>query len=71
LESFVFIEVVPNEKIVWLITDSNLNFVESKNEWSRTKIVFEISEVNKKTQVGFTHLGLVNEFECYDACSNA
>lgn len=65
------IEIIPNEKIVWLITDSKLSFVKDQSEWTGTKIVFEISEVNNKTQVRFSHLGLVPQFECYGDCSNA
>ena len=65
------IEFVPNEKIEWLITASKLSFVKDQTEWTGTKIVFEISEVNNKTQVRFSHLGLVPEFECYGDCSNA
>ena len=65
------VELVPNKKVVWLVTDSNLSFAKNKSEWTETKIIFEIFEVNNKTQVRFTQEGLVSEFECYDACSNA
>jgi hypothetical protein len=64
-------ELVPNKKIVWLVTDAQLNFVEDKHEWVNTEIRFEISEKAGQTEVRFTHLGLVPDYECFDSCSNA
>lgn len=65
------VELIPNKKVVWFITESKLTFTKDQSEWTGTKICFEISEVNSKTQVCFTHVGLVPKFECYGDCSNA
>lgn len=64
------VEVIPNKKIVWQVTSSKLNFIKDTNEWTNTKIVFELtSHDNKTTTVHFTHFGLVPEVECYKDCT--
>ena len=65
------VEFIPNKKVVWLVTDSKLNFIKDKQEWTNTKIVFELSARDGKTKIDFIHFGLLPEVECYDACSNA
>src|SRR5215471_13270928 len=64
-------EFMPGEKVVWHVSDSQLNFVKDKSEWDGTDVVFEIFEKEGKTEVRFTHVGLVPEYECYGSCSNA
>jgi hypothetical protein len=47
-----------------------IELINDKAEWVDTKIVFEITEKENKTQLRFTHVGLVPEYECFDVCSN-
>ncbi|MDP9081956.1 MAG: SRPBCC domain-containing protein [Bacteroidota bacterium] len=65
------VETVPGKKVVWLVTESQINYTEDKSEWTGTRMIFEISELDNKTQLRFTHMGLVPEIECFDSCSNA
>ena len=64
-------EFIPGKKIVWLVTDSSLDFLKNKSEWNDTKITFDIAKKGGKTEVRFTHLGIAPGVECYDKCSNA
>jgi hypothetical protein len=64
-------ELIPGKKVVWLVLEGYLNFVEDKSEWKGTEIAFEISRKGDKTEIRFTHVGLVRESECFNACSNA
>ncbi len=55
-------ELIPGKKVVWLVLDGYLNFVEDKSEWKDTKSTFEIAKKGNKTEVHFSHLGLVPDY---------
>jgi hypothetical protein len=64
-------EFISGKKVVWLVLDNYLNFTEDETEWKGTKVIFEVSKEDDKTQLLFTHEGLVPEYECFNVCSNA
>lgn len=64
------IEVIPNKKVVWLVTNSQLNFLRDTTEWNNTINIFEITKQGNQTQISFTHEGLVPQLECFKDCFN-
>jgi hypothetical protein len=78
------IEVVPDQKVVWLVLENYFkpgifaNAADTaseehpfdQTEWVNTKIHFEIGKKDNRTQVRFTHEGLVPGYECFEICSN-
>jgi hypothetical protein len=65
------IELVPGQKVVWLVLDNYFKFTKDKSEWKGTKIIFDISQKNNQTAIRFTHEGLVPQYECYEICREA
>lgn len=61
-------ELVPAERVVWHVTKSHIAFTKDPNEWTGTEMVFELAKKDGKTEVTFTHRGLVPGVECFDAC---
>ena len=63
------VALIPDQKVTWLVTDSKLTFVEQQHEWTNTTICFELSTLDNKTQLHFTHFGLVPSVQCYTGCT--
>lgn len=64
-------ELVPNQKTVWHVLDNHFKFTKDKSEWKDTQVVFEVAGRNGHTELKFTHLGLVPDYECFEVCHDA
>lgn len=60
--------LVPGKKVEWTVIDNYFSFTQDETEWKDTRIVFEITRLGNRTELHFTHIGLVPEYECYDVC---
>ena len=61
-------ELVPGQKMTWLVTDCHKHWLKDKKEWKGTTISWELSAEGEGTQIRFTHIGLVPGLECYNGC---
>ena len=66
--TFKVVEFIPEKKVVWLVTDCYLHWLNDKKEWKDTRISCEFSTEKELTQLHFTHIGLAPGIECYDGC---
>ena len=69
--TFQITELIPGKKVVWHVLQNYFNFIKDQSEWVDTDVVFEIAGKGDKTEINFTHIGLVPAYECYDICFNA
>jgi hypothetical protein len=63
-------EMAPG-RIVWHVLENDFNFIADKSEWVDTHLVFDVARKGEGTEVRFTHVGLVPDYECYEICDNA
>ena len=63
--------LVPGSKVVWHILENFFKFTKDENEWTGTDIIFDISEQDGKTNLTFTHKGLIPTYECFELCRDA
>ena len=65
------IELIPDQKVVWLVKENYFKFTKDPSEWTGNKIIFEISKQGDRTQMVFTQEGLIPAYECYNVCRDA
>ncbi len=68
--NFTVAELIPDKKVVWIVTDCYMPWYADKKEWLNTKLIFEITENNDVTTLSFTHEGLTPDIDCYKACES-
>jgi hypothetical protein len=68
---FKLIELVTDQKVVWLCEENYFNFIKDQSEWVGTRVIFEILAKGNQTLLNFTHQGLVPAYECFEICENA
>lgn len=64
------IEATPGRRVVWHVLDNFFSFTANRTEWKETRVVFDIAPRDDGAEVTMTHVGLVPDYECYDACSS-
>lgn len=64
-------DMQPGTKVVWHVLDNYFKFTSDTTEWKDTYVVFDITEKEGKTELKFTHQGLVPTYECYQVCHDA
>jgi len=67
--NFTVAELIPDKRVVWLVTDCNMPWYSDKKEWANTKLIFDLTENNGVTNLNFKHEGLTPEVECYKDCA--
>jgi len=65
---FKVTEMQPGKRVVWLVTDCYMSWIENKTEWTGTSIVWDVTGDEGSAQINMTHVGLIPEKECYTDC---
>lgn len=68
--TFRVTESIPGKKIVWLVEDCYLHWIDDKKEWNDSLIRFDIAREGDHTRITMTHVGLVPGKECYKDCES-
>lgn len=63
------VQAVPGKCVVWRTLEADVAAGKDRAEWTGTEVRFDIARKGGETQLRFTHVGLVPEFDCFEACS--
>lgn len=61
-------ELIPSKRVVWHVLENYFSFIPDESEWKETKIIFDLSRKGSRTEIRFTHQGLVPQNACYAVC---
>jgi hypothetical protein len=61
-------DAVPGERVEWLVLQNRFSFTEDPAEWVGTRMVFDLRRSGCGTTLTFTHVGLVEDHECFGVC---
>lgn len=70
-ESFVKMKVthmIPEKTMTWFVKNCFWSFLNNKTEWNGTTIIWDITSNGILTQLSITHVGLIQEAECFEIC---
>src|ERR1700740_3590360 len=59
------VESIPGRKLIWLVTESKLDWLRNQGEWTNTRMIFKLSS----GKLYFIHEGLTPDKESYERCS--
>lgn len=62
----------PGRHLAWHVVDNYFSFDDpDRSEWKDTDVTFDIVPAGERTELRFTHVGLVPEFDCFELCSKS
>ncbi len=64
------VEISLGQRIVWEVTDSCLQWLDNKTEWTGTQIIWVIQNREDSVLLTMTHKGIEPTSECFTACRN-
>jgi len=61
-------EVIPEKRMIWTVDECYMPGYTDKQEWTGTRMIFELAKRQDETTLIFTHEALTPDVECYGDC---